>query len=162
MNTIEAESVPVVETITEPVDEPDSPETIALRAWHAGDPDGQSIRIRAAWRDLSCKQSGTEVFRRVMYPGQSTDQWPDSARLPALGASASARRCTEFAQVPVGSLVTEFERRICTASFALVGLNADGKGYMVECEHKVLRSRPVYVVTLPDGTMVEVPRRDER
>lgn len=139
--------------------------TAAIAAWHAGDPDGTTVRMRAAWRDLSCKQSGPEVFRRVWYPGKKADEWPDCDRLPAIGIRAADRRCSERCDVPVGTLVTTFERAVyhgrrgkCSVEFHLVGADEKGAAVMIPCTHRSLRSRPVYEISLPDGTKIEVTR----
>jgi hypothetical protein len=66
---------------TDPTDPTDPTETTAtvdptiaaaVAAWHAGDPDApEQVTIRAAYRDLSCRESGPECYRRVIYPGST-------------------------------------------------------------------------------------------
>lgn len=71
-----------------------------------------TVTIRSAYRDLSCKMSGTECFRRVAYAPTAGDvetEWPDVERLPGRGIRASERRCTVSCEVPVGTLVQDFE-----------------------------------------------------
>jgi hypothetical protein len=147
---------------------PYSSEAAAIAALANPDPDGPTVRIRAAWRDLSCAGSGPEAYRRVRYPGATTDEWPDCDRLPAPGIRASERRCTEYCEVPIGTLVTTYERSVyrgrrgrCSISFgvAVPGAPGAGAGALVDCSHRTLRSRPVYEVTLPDGSKVEIARR---
>jgi hypothetical protein len=147
---------------------PYSPQEAACAALTNPDPDGPQVRIRAAYRDLSCSGSGPECYRRVRYPGRSEDEWPDCDRLPASGFRASERRASTECLVPVGTLVISFERSVyrgqrgrCSVSFSVVVPKAPGSslGTLVECEHRTLRSRPVYEITLPNGQKTEVSRR---
>jgi len=144
---------------------PETTEAAAEAAWAAGDPDGPTVRIRAAWRDLSCKMSGPEAFRRVLYPGRTATEWPDADRLPGRGERASERRCVERCDVPVGTIVQTHSRDVyhgskgrCSRSYAIVGVNEKGKAEMIDLTHRVLRSRPVDEVRLPSGALVFVDR----
>lgn len=131
-----------------------------------------TVRLRSAYRDIGCKGSGPEEFRRVAYAPRAGDvetEWPDAERLPALGIRASERRASVSCDVPVGTLVQRFERDVyrgqrgrCSVSFALVvqAAEAPTKGALVELKHRVLRARPVYEVTLPTGELCFVRRRD--
>lgn len=139
----------------------------AVEAALATDPDGRTLRIRSAYRDLSCKGSGPECFRRVRYPGASSDEWPDAARLPAPGFRAADRRCSESCDVPIGTLVIEFSRDVyhgkrgrCSVGFFVVADRGDGKPILCEVPHRTLRSRPVYEVTIPGRGVAEIPRRE--
>jgi hypothetical protein len=142
----------------------------ALAAYHQGDPDSvPSVKIRSAWRDLSCSGSGPEAYRRVRYPGFSDEVWPDADRLPATGIRAAERRASVHCEVPIGTLVVEFSRDVrrnrrgrCSVNIGLVHANQDspGAGKIAWCAHRTLRARPVYSVTLPDGTVVEIARRE--
>ena len=146
-----------------------TPEQLAIEAWEQADPDADPVTIRSAWRDLSCSGSGPEAYRKVRYPGRTTDEWPDAERLPAKGGyRASERRATVHCEVPPGTLVTTYERSVyrgargrCSISFAIAYRNEAGEGKVFQLTHKTLRSRPVYQVQLPgDLGTVEVPRRD--
>jgi hypothetical protein len=139
----------------------------AIAAWHAGDPDSVPVTtIRAAYRDLNCRESGPECYRRVIYPGRTEPEWPDSDRLTAPGHLAADRRCTVHCEVPVGTLVLDYERQVfrgrrgrCSVTIGLVAAR-DGKGVIHWLKHRTLRKRPVYEVTMPDGSTVDVPRRE--
>jgi hypothetical protein len=131
-----------------------------------------TVRIRAAYRDIGCKGSGPEEFRRVAYAPRAGDvatEWPDAERLPAPGDRAGARRASTSCEVPVGTLVQRFCREVfrgqrgrCSVSFAIVVSAPEDthKGVLVELKHRVLRARPVYEITLPTGELCFVPRRD--
>jgi hypothetical protein len=142
-------------------------QTEACRVLDNPDPDGPNVRIRAAYRDLSCKGSGPECYRRVRYPGKTSEEWPDCDRLPAAGIRASERRSSVSCDVPVGTIVVNFERQVyknqrgkCKVTVGIVIAHPDtGKGHIVWCEHRTLRSRPVYEVTLPNGFKIDVERR---
>lgn len=139
----------------------------AARVVAEADPDGPTVSIRAAWRNLSCAGSGPEAYRKVRYPGSTEDVWPDSDRLPAQGGfRASERRATVHCSVPVGTLVTTYYRDVfrgrrgrCSVEFGIAIALPDGTAKVVGCPHRTLRSRPVYEVALPDGSKVDVPRR---
>jgi hypothetical protein len=139
----------------------------ALDAYRAGDPDAvPTVRIRAAYRNLSCSGSGPECYRRIRYPGQTAEQWPDSDRLPPAGFRAADRRCTVYAEVPIGTLIADYEREVyrgrrgrCTYTPGLVCRTPDGSAHIEWLEHRTLRARPVYEVALPDGSTVDVGRR---
>jgi hypothetical protein len=145
-----------------------SREAAALHAVQHPEPDGPTLRIRAAWRDLSCAQSGPEVYRQVRYPGQTSWERPDADRLSRQGGvRASERRETKHCEVPVGTLVATYERSVyrgkrgrCSVSFGIVVPAEEGSAdaAMVDLSHRTLRSRPVYEVTLPDGSTVDCPR----
>lgn len=136
------------------------------------DPDGPAYSWRAAWRDLGCKGSGPECYRRVAYPAAWENetivdtQWPDCDRLPERGMRASERRATVHMEIPEGTLVVSFERNVyhgsrgrCSVSFALAVLE-DGKSILFDLKHKTLRSRPYYEVSLPNGRKIFVERRE--
>lgn len=141
------------------------------------DPDGPALRFRSAYRDLSCKMSGPECYRQVVYPTPGgwadgatlTPEWPDGERLCARGIRAHERRATVYAEAPAGTLVVDFERSVykgskgkCQVRFAILTANPEtGKAELVWLDHRTLRSRPVYEITLPDGRKVFVPRRVE-
>jgi hypothetical protein len=138
----------------------------AIAAWHGGDPDVPVTTIRAAYRDLSCAGSGPECYRRVLYPGSAEPEWPDADRLPAPGSSASSRRCTVRCVVPVGTIVVDYERQVhkghrgrCTVAIGLATAR-DGDDRIEWLEYRMLRKRPVYEATLPDGSKADVPRRE--
>jgi hypothetical protein len=139
----------------------------ALAAWHAGDPDGVPIvRIRAAYRNLSASQSGPECYRRVRYPGAETDEWPDAERLPPAGFRAAERRAKAWCDVPIGTIVVDFERAVykgrrgkCKVTIGLVCKGEDA-GVIEWLDHRTLRARPVYEVTLPDGAKLDIQRRE--
>ncbi|MFA4972166.1 MAG: hypothetical protein WC683_06105, partial [bacterium] len=138
-----------------------TPEDLAKAALLTADPDAPPVRIRAAWRDIGCSGSGPEAYRKVIYPGQSAPVWPDADRLPAQGGSRSAeRRCTTYCEVPPGTIVITYSRKRGRCSFeAGVVYRSPGDpdvGKVFPCEHRTLRSRPVYEVTLPNGVKVEV------
>lgn len=140
----------------------------ALAAYHAGNPDAVAqVRIPAAYRNLSCKQSGPECYRRVRYPGAESEVWPDAERLPARGIRASDRRAMVYCDVPIGTIVVDYERQVyrgsrgkCSVTIGIVCRESDGHGKIEWCEHRTLRRRPVYEVRLPDGTMLDVARRE--
>ena len=130
------------------------------------------VRIRSAFRDLGCKGSGHEEFRRVAYAPQAGDiatEWPDAPRLPSPSPRASDRQALVMCEVPVGTLVQRFSREVfhgqrgrCSVSFALVVQSAadPAKGALIELAHRTLRSRPVYEVALPTGEKCFIARRD--
>jgi len=144
----------------------------AMAAYVAGDPDAPAeMRIRSAWRDIGCRGSGPEAFRRVRYPsGVDGDEgvWPDGDRLPALGVRASERHASVSTSVPVGTIVAQFDRTRfqgrggkCRVTFALVGpADEAGRTRLFWLEHRTLRSRPVYEIALPDGTTTTWKRRE--
>lgn len=142
---------------------------IACAIWHAGDPDGQTVRIRSAWRDLGCSGSGPEAYRRVRYPGAADAEWPDAPRLPRCDGRAGTRRAAVHCDVPVGSIVVTYSRDVykgrrgrCSVEVALVtppDPEAPGTA-LLTLPHRTLRSRPVYEATLPDGSVVEIARRE--
>ncbi len=131
-----------------------------------------TVRIRSAFRDLGCKGSGPEEFRRVAYApcaGDITTEWPDSDRLPAPSPRGCDRHASVSCSVPVGTLVQRFERDVyhgqrgrCSVSFSLVVQSSGdpAKGKLVELKHRTLRSRPVYEVALPTGELCFIARRD--
>ncbi len=131
-----------------------------------------TVRIRSAFRDLGCKGSGPEEFRRVAYAPLAGDvemQWPDAPRLPSPSPRASDRQALVMCEVPVGTLVQRFSRDVyhgqrgrCSVSFALVVQSArdPAKGALIELAHRTLRARPVYEVALPTGEKCFVARRD--
>lgn len=102
-------------------------------------------------------------------PGYSAGfEWPDAPRLAARGIRASERRDSTRCDVPIGTIVQTFERSVykfsrgrCSVSFALVTLGAEGKAELIDLPHRTLRARPVYEVTLPDGSKLDVPRRED-
>lgn len=152
-----------------PATETDSRTAEAVAAYHAGDPDGvPTIQITAASRDLSCKQSGPETYRRVRYPGATEWEWPDADRLPRPGIRSSERHAEAQAEVPIGTLVVSYHRDVyrgrrgrCSVIFFLARqADEEGKGRLLKLPHRTLRARPVYEITLPDGTLTECPRRD--
>lgn len=131
-----------------------------------------TVRIRAAFRDLSCKGSGPEEFRRMAYApcaGDVTTEWPDAERLPPPSPRGSDRHASTSCKVPVGTLVQRFSRDVyhgqrgrCSVSFSLVVQSSGdpAKGKLVELKHRTLRSRPVYEVALPTGELCFIARRD--
>jgi hypothetical protein len=155
-----------------PVESPllteDEERALVARIYAAGDPDGPPIRLKAASRDLSCKQSGPEMYRRVRYPKATEDVWPDCERLPASGIRAIERRCATYCEVPEGTLVTTYTRAVfhgsrgrCSVEFSIAYRDpTDGTTALWTIEHRTLRSRPVYELTMLDGTKLEVPRRE--
>lgn len=152
--------------------EPYADAAVCAAAHRYGDPDAlPTVTIRSAYRNVGCNGSGPECFRRVRYPGVGVDgdegEWPDAERLPPLGVRAAERRATAYCDVPVGTLVADFERQRfrgrggrCTVTFALVGRNPEtGKAVMHWLDHRTLRKRPVYEVALPDGGKTTWARR---
>lgn len=133
------------------------------------DPDAEPVKIKSAYRDLCAKMSGPECYRRVRYPHQTSGtEWPDSERLPRRGSLAGDRRCSVYCEVPPGTIVVDFERQIykgqggkCKVTIGVAYRDPSGKGKIEWCEHRTLRSRPVYEVTLPDGRKIEVERRED-
>jgi hypothetical protein len=142
-------------------------ETEVRRVLDCPELDGHQVSIRAAYRDLGCSGSGPECYRRVRYPGKTSEEWPDCDRLPARGISAAERRCTVYCDVPVGTIVVDFERQVykgsrgkCKVSIGVAIAHPDtGKGHIEWYEHRTLRSRPVYEVKLP-GRTIEIERRE--
>lgn len=143
----------------------------ALDAYHAGDPDSPpTVQLRSAFRDIGCSGSGPEFFRRVRYPGSDAPEgeWPDGDRLPRLGMRAAERRATAYCEVPVGTIVCEYSRNRfkgrggrCSVAFFLVRPTDDeGKRSLLSLQHRTLRSRPMYLIALPDGTEIDWARRD--
>lgn len=138
----------------------------ALEFFRAGDPDEvPQVRVRSAYRDLSCKGSGPECYRKFIYPGSTEPQWGDE-RLCAAGIRAAERRASVGQEVPVGTLVLDYERQRykfqkgkCAFVCGIVGRNAEGKAKIYWLEHRTLRKRPVYEVTLPDGNTIDIERR---
>lgn len=175
-STTPAEVAPVPPPpATAPDTRPALPAHVAagLAAYHAGDPDGPTVRVLAARRDLGCSGSGPEEYRRVRYPGATSEVWPDGDRLPACNGRAGTRRCSVDAEVPIGSLIVCYTRDVykgrrgrCSVEIKLVCPPSETeasqrRGYTaIVCPHRTLRSRPVYEVTLPDGSLVEVARRE--
>lgn len=144
------------------------PWSAAAEALAHPDPDGPTVRIRAAFRDLTCKESGPETYRRVRYPGQASEEWPDSGRLPRCDGRAATRRAVEYAEVPIGTLIVDYSREVyrgrrgrCSVRFGVaVRRSPDSNvGAIVWCEHRTLRSRPVWEVSLPGGSKTDVDRR---
>jgi hypothetical protein len=127
-----------------------------------------TVRIRAAYRDLSCSGSGPECYRRVRYPhAASGTEWPDSERLPACDGRAGTRRASVRCEVPIGTIVVDFERQVykgkrgrCSVTIGIAYADADGDGKVHWIQHRTLRSKPVYEVTLPYGLKIEIERRD--
>jgi hypothetical protein len=71
------------------------------------------FKIRASYRDLSCKGSGSQTYRRIVLPGHDTAEWPDCDRLPTLGGNrASERRCTTYMWVPEGTIIVDWTAEI--------------------------------------------------
>jgi len=153
---------------------PDWTDTVACITAARADVDAvPRVEIRSAWRDLSCRGSGPEEFRRVAYApaGVAATVWPDADRLPAVGIRASERRVCVSCEVPVGTLVQRFERDVfrgargkCRVRFAIVvaaeaGVADDGPGRLAPVPHRTLRARPVYEITLPTGELCYVARR---
>ena len=157
-------------------------EELARGAARMTDPDGPKVRIRTAYRDLSCSGSGEETHRRFILPGSlsvipggsgpkfATRSGPEiwgSQRLPASGSSAHQRRASVAEEFPIGTVVIDYESRVfkfsksqakCRAGRLVRGV--DGKGTIVWFEApKILRSRPVYQFTLEDGSILEVQKR---
>jgi hypothetical protein len=140
----------------------------ALAAYHGGNPDTPpSVRIRSAYRNIGCNGSGPEVYRRVRYPGSTEEVWPDGDRLPRLDGRAGTRRATVYTEVPLGTLVVDYERERyrgaggkCKVTIGLVYRGENGKGEIEWLKHRVLRSHPLYEVTLPDGALAQVARRE--
>jgi hypothetical protein len=155
-------------SVPPPEPTPYSAEEAARAALAHPDPDGPTVQIRSAWRDLSCSGSGPEAYRRVRYPGSTSWEWPDADRLPAKGGCrASERRATAHCDVPVGTIVVTYDRAVyrgqrgrCSMSFGVAVPREPGAatGTLVDCPHRTLRSRPVYEVTLPDGSKIDCPR----
>lgn len=136
----------------------------AVEIWRSGNPDGESKELEVASRDLNCKLNGNEQFRRVIYPGKSDSEWPESERLPAFGIRASERHCAVTADVPIGTIVVDYDRSVyrgkrgqCKVSFGLFTRQG-----LVELKHKTLRSRPAYLVEIDIGLTIEVARREDR
>ena len=131
-----------------------------------------TVRIRAAFRDIGCKGSGPEEFRRVAYAPQAGDiatEWPDAERLPPPSPRGSDRHASTSCKVPVGTLVQRFSRDVyhgqrgrCSVSFALVVQSAEDsqKGVLVDLTHRTLRGRPVYEIKLPTGELCFDRRKD--
>lgn len=130
-----------------------------------------TVRIDCAWRNIGASGSGYEEFRRVAYAPRGGDvemARHDAERLLAPGSGARERRARVTCEVPVGTLVQRFVRRVYrgmrgrySVSFGVVVQlpEAPAKGAMIELKHRTLRSRPVYEVTLPTGELCFV-RRD--
>jgi hypothetical protein len=141
----------------------------AIEADLATDPDGETVSIRAAYRDLNGKGNGSQTYRRFRYPGMTTEVWPDCERLPRLGGNrASDRRCSKRADVPVGTLVVDFESSVnryhssrATVHIGIVCRLPDGKSEIVWLEHRSLKSRPVYEVRTPARGAFNIARRDD-
>lgn len=141
----------------------------AYLAYMAGDPDAEAITIRAAYRDLSCKQSGPECYRRVMYPGSLETVWPDSERLPPIGIRAAERRCSENCEVPLGTIVQDFERDVyrgrrgkCKRTYGIVCRSSrrPDRAMIAWVSHRVLRSRPADEADFGPLGKIGVARRD--
>lgn len=151
----------------------------ALRLRQAGDPDCEQVECRTAVRDLSCKGSGQQAYRRFVYPGvgrndagDALSEWPDGPRLPRLGGGRAAeRRASVSAGVPIGSLVVEYtsdvnhyQARRASVRVGLV-LRATNNPELAQVRwlnHRTLKSRPALEVTLPDGSLETVSNaRDE-
>jgi hypothetical protein len=141
----------------------------ALAAIGTADVDSlPTVRIQAAYRDISCSGSGPECYRRVRYPHQeSGTEWPDSDRLPACDGLAGTRRASVSCEVPIGTVVVDYERQVykgkrgrCSVTIGIAYADADGDGKVHWIQHRTLRSKPVYEVTLPYGLKIEIERRD--
>jgi hypothetical protein len=150
------------------------PKTAAERAAYAldnPDPDGPGMEVRAAHRDLSCAMSGDEFYRKVIYPGFNTAVWPDTdERMPPVGPSAHNRRATTYCRIPSGTIVLEWSRTYYKgkrgkSSFragVIIPKTADSKeASVLWLEHRTLRSRPVWEVSLPNGKTFDVSRNRE-
>lgn len=139
----------------------------AIAALRAGEVDGRELRFRAAYRDLSCKGSGSQTYRRIVLPGSTTSQWPDADRLPRLGGvTAGDRRCSVSTTAPIGTLVLDYESSVRSYRASKADLRIaivcerSGGGDVADlawCEHKIKRSTGELVVELPDGSTVTLP-----
>lgn len=135
----------------------------ALAAWYAGNEES-TVTIRGAYRDLNSRGDGVQCYRRIVYPGTTLNVWVACARLPALGGvSVSSRKCATTAEVPVGSLILNYETPVerygksqATLTVGLVARQQDGAADIVWLQAKRLRSRAALVVTLPDGATLEL------
>ena len=161
LETIEV-ATPVAPVVA-PVVEPSDDELLAIALAHT-DPDGPTVAVRTSYRDLSCSMSGPQVYRQFIWPGASEPVWPDQ-RLPAFGGTnASSRRATCTEQIPIGSVVIDYEQQVYKGkkgrAKVTIGVLCEhaGKGKIVWVDHKTLRSRPVYEVDLL-GRKIEIPRR---
>jgi len=123
----------------------------AYQARIGADPDETpQVCVRAAHRNLSCKESGPECYRRVLYPGATETEWPDSDRLPRCDGRADTRRATVRADVPIGTIVQQFERDVhrgkrgrCSRSYGIVTQAHDGRTLIAWLGHRTLRKRRV-------------------
>lgn len=137
----------------------------ACVAWHRATPDAEpEVLVHTAYRDVDDSGSGPECYRQLWYAGATKWVWPDDW-LPALESSTYQE--VVYQEVPVGTLVIQYERDRyrgrggkCKMTAGLVGRTAEGKGKIHWLERKILRSRPVYEVQLPDGSTVDVHRRN--
>jgi len=139
----------------------------ALAACRVTDPDGPTVKIKGAYRAVNSKMSGDQTYRRVRYPGSQTWEWPDCERLPALDFRANSRNAAVFAEVPIGTLVADYESALYKGAkskakvrFAIVIPGKDSADRLYWLDSKRLRSRPVYVITLPDGETCECEARE--
>jgi hypothetical protein len=90
------------------------------------------------------------------------EEWPDSDRLPGLGYNAASRHCAVYADMPVGTIVVDYESTLYKGAKSrakvTIGLVTHA-GKISWLEHRTLRKRPVYEVVMPNGSKLEIERR---
>lgn len=76
-----------------------------------------ATKIAARRRHLNGRGNGTEEHRRVILPGETEQEWatdvgPLTGSWERMGRLASQRRCAEYVEVPEGTIVIDYERRV--------------------------------------------------
>lgn len=135
---------------------------LAIAADVASDPDGPTMTIRAAYREADRKLSGSQVYRRVRYPGKSEEEWPECDRLPSIDR---ARSCSVDCDVPIGTIVVDYDSTLYRGakSKAKVTIGIVTGSYtkkIVWLEHRSLRSVAAYEIETPNRGKIRIARRE--
>lgn len=162
-------AISAVSAVSETPSTPSREERIAS-AMSQTDPDGPVTNVRISYRDVSCSMSGEETHRKFVWPGWQVKpldellrpQWAEGGRLPALGIRAAERRASVREDVPIGSLLVDYESTIYKGNKSKakvrIALVVGGDEPCEWLDHRTLRSVEAWEVTVPDGTKRKVYR----
>ena len=122
------------------------------------------VHLRSAHRRVNRTGFGLQIYRKVSYPGDKKTSWPDGPKLPKYMADHPPHNKTCYMIVPVGTIVIEQESRIYKRqrkdSIIRVGIayHKDGGGHIEWLDHRFIKSRKVYRVTLPNNQVIDIER----
>jgi hypothetical protein len=119
--------------------------------------------ISGAYRNINARGRGTEAFRKALRGGRW--DWVAAGYLPRGTFLAADRRASVTGPVEPGELIAQFSRsvgyggsRACSLDwFSVVGDDGQLGDDLVCRRRKVAGGGFGYNVTLPDGSVIEVP-----